>query len=87
MFVPKGAFALGADILTMPHHHEVLVSLFLLVASTGIWIQLASLFNELFSVCSPSLEERHTILIIMDSVLCLTFSIHDLEREPVYPYT
>lgn len=48
LFLSEGAFAFSSDVLTVPHHHEVLMPPLLLVAGAGVRVQLGMLLHELF---------------------------------------
>lgn len=58
LFLSEGAFAFRSDVLTLPHHHEVLGPLLLLVAGAGVWIQLLPLFDELLPVRASRLQKN-----------------------------
>lgn len=38
LFLSEGAFAFSPDVLTVPHHHEVLISPLFLVAAASVWV-------------------------------------------------
>lgn len=57
LFLSEGAFAFCSDVLTLSHHHKVLVPLLLLVAGAGMWVQLCALFDKFLSVRASRLQE------------------------------
>lgn len=58
LFLSEGAFAFGADILTVSHHHEVLCLSLLPVAGAGVWVQLVMLLDKVLPVAPSRLESQ-----------------------------
>lgn len=58
LFLSEGAFAFSSDVLTVPHHHEVLISPLLLVAAASVWVQLGPLLDKFLPVCPSRLGNQ-----------------------------
>lgn len=58
LFLPEGAFSFHSHILTVPHHHEVLVPPLLLVAGASVWIQFGPLLNKLLPISPTCLSPQ-----------------------------
>ena len=59
LFLSERAFAFRSDVVTLPHHHEVLRPPLLFVAGAGVWVQFGPLLYKLLPV-SPTRLEKST---------------------------
>ena len=51
----EGTLIFWPDVMTIPHHHEVLLLFLLFIGGTGKWIHFGFLPHKFFSVCFSSL--------------------------------